>query len=163
MQTFLRQTMLATVAVFGLGTIAATAATPAPTTSQAAPAAPASAPAAKPPSMAERVNQRIAELHKKLQITSAEEPQWRRFTAVMRENDRTMDNAMRQRMDKLPGMNAEQNMKSYAHIAALHAQNMRKMLPAFEHLYHAMPAGQKQTVDQVFRNDAYRGKAARHQ
>ncbi len=174
MQTFLRQTMLATVAVFGLGTIAATAATttpaapmPPPSAGQAMPSvqSPSTAPnaTAKPPTMAERVNQRIDQLHSELQITSAQAPQWRRFTAVMRENARDMDNAMHQRMDRLPNMTAEQNMQSYAHIAALHAQGMRKLVPAFEHLYHTMSAAQKQTVDQVFRNDANRGKAARHQ
>ncbi|MBW4090933.1 MAG: Spy/CpxP family protein refolding chaperone [Proteobacteria bacterium] len=166
--TFLRQTLFATVAVFGLGATAATAATSAapmspPAASQAMPSAqPPAAATAKPPTMAERVDRRIADLHSALKITPAQAPQWRRFTAVMRENARDIDHAMHVRVDRLPSMNAEQNMQSYAHIAAIHAEGMRKLVPAFEHLYAAMSPAQKQTVDQVFRNDAYRGAAAHH-
>ena len=170
MKTSLRQTILATVAVFGLGTFAAVAATtppatgmpatgmPAPTTGQAMPAVPGPAAAARHQTMSERVDARIAELHAQLNITPAEKPQWLHFTAVMRANARDMDRTMRQRLAKLPSLNAEQNMQSYVHVAAVHAQNMRKLLPAFEHLYHVMSPSQKQTADQVFRNDAYRAK-----
>ncbi|MGH7042517.1 MAG: Spy/CpxP family protein refolding chaperone [Acetobacteraceae bacterium] len=168
----MRQTMLAAIAVAGFGTVAATAATTTPATPMSPPAAsqavpanqttPAPTTAAKQPTMTERVNRRIDRLHSELQITPAQASQWRGFTAVMRENARDMDQAIRQRISRLPTMNAEQNMQSYSHIAAIHAQGMRKLLPAFEHLYHTMSAGQKQTVDEVFRNDANRGKAARH-
>lgn len=159
MRTSLRQTILATGAILGLGTLAATAATPAPTS----PAAPAMPAVAQPsgPTMAERVDQRIAHLRAELHITTAQQPQWHRFTAVMHANARDMERTMRQRMQQLPTMNAEQNMRSYEHVAAVHAHEMRALVPAFGHLYTTLSVSQRQTVDQIFRNDAYRGKPAR--
>ncbi len=159
MRTSLRQTILATGAVLGLGTLAATAATaaPPPPAAQAMPAVP--HPAGR--TMAERVDQRIAHLRAELHLTAAQQPQWHRFTAAMQANARDMDRAMRQRIRRLPTMNAEQNMRSYEHVAAVHAHEMRMLVPAFEHLYATLSTGQKRTVDQIFRNDAYRGHPAR--
>ena len=163
MRNTLRPTLLATVAALGLGSLGAMAAPPAPAatapaTDQAMPATHASVTATPPRNMTERVNHRIAELHGALRITPVQAPQWNHFSAVMRENAHDMDQAMRRRMDRLPTMNAEQNMRSYMHVAAAHARSMRKLLPAFEHLYNTMSPGQKAAADRVFRNDAYRGK-----
>ena len=159
MQKSLRQTILVTGAVLALGPLAAMAATPAPTSPaiQAMPAAP--HPAGQ--TIAARVDQRIAHLRAELHITAAQQPQWHRFTAVMHANARDMERTMRQRMQHLPTMNAEQNMRSYEHVAAVHAHEMRALVPAFGHLYTTLSASQRQTVDQIFRNDAYRGKPAR--
>ncbi len=163
---FLRPHLLATVAILGLGSLTALAASPVIT----APTLPAGrtmpAPAASPQTtprqtMAQRMEHRIASLHAELHITPAQTKQWNHFAALMRENAHTMDQAMHRRLDRMPTMNAEQNMRSYMHIATIHAQAMRRLLPAFEHLYHAMSPGQKLTADQLFRKDAYRGQRAR--
>jgi protein CpxP len=145
----------------------------------AAVAQPAQSPATQPPgstnpataehaaagkSAQERVEQRIKELHAQLHITPAEEPQWNQFAQVMRENAREMDQAFMQRAQQFPTMNAVQNMQSYEQLAEEHAQRVKRLIPAFENLYNAMPEQQKQLADQVFRARAERhiGAAQAH-
>jgi hypothetical protein len=102
----------------------------------------------------ERVENRIRELHAQLRITPAEEPQWNEFAAVMRDNARSMDERFRERAQGFESMNAVQNMQSYEKLAQAHAQDMDKLVPAFQKLYDAMPDQQKQLADQVFRANA---------
>lgn len=102
----------------------------------------------------QRVEGHIKQLHAQLRITSAEESQWNQFADVMRQNARSMDQAIATRMQQYPTMNALQNMQSYEQIAEAHAQDLQKLVPAFENLYNAMPAEQKQVADQVFRANA---------
>jgi truncated hemoglobin YjbI len=119
---------------------------------------------AQPPPMAgqpvpgknaeQRVENRIKELHKQLQITQAEEPQWNEFAQVMRENAREMDRVFMQRAQQFASMNAVQNMQSYEQISQEHAQLVQKLVPAFQKLYEAMPEQQKRLADQVFRANA---------
>jgi hypothetical protein len=72
----------------------------------------------------------------------------------MRENARAMDDEFAQRAQQYQTMNAVQNMQSYEKIAEAHADHLQKLVPAFENLYNAMPAQQKQLTDQVFRANA---------
>jgi hypothetical protein len=102
----------------------------------------------------ERVENRIKELHAQLRITSAEEPQWNQFADVMRDNARAMDQAFRERAQSFESMNAVQNMQSYEKLAQAHAQDLEKLVPAFQKLYDVMPDQQKQLADQVFRANA---------
>lgn len=102
----------------------------------------------------ERVENRIRELHAQLRITSAEEPQWNQFAEVMRDNARSMDQAFKERAQSFESMNAVQNMQSYEKLAQAHAQDLEKLVPAFQNLYDAMPDQQKQLADQVFRTNA---------
>jgi periplasmic protein CpxP/Spy len=112
----------------------------------------------------ERVERHIKELRAQLRITPAEEPQWNQFAQVMRENARAMDQTFMQRAEQFPTMNALQNMQSYAQLAEQHADDVKKLVPAFENLYNAMPEQQKQLADQVFRANAERhiGTAQTH-
>ena len=102
----------------------------------------------------ERVEHRIKELHAQLRITPAEEPQWNQFAEVMRDNARAMDQAFRERAERFESMNAVQNMQSYEKLAQAHAQDLEKLVPAFQKVYDAMPDQQKQVADQVFRATA---------
>ena len=172
-----RQSAVVTTAIIGLAMTAAAAPpgaksplTP-PASSEAQPAPPAgslapvqgaqggadqAAPATEQ-SMQERVDQRINDLHSKLQITAAEEPEWKKFAQTMRENARKMDQSFESRVDKIQSMNALDNMRSYARLSQQHAQDVQSLVPAFQALYGKMSQAQKQTADQVFREDANRG------
>jgi periplasmic protein CpxP/Spy len=112
-------------------------------------------------SEADSVEQRITSLRAKLQITAAQEPQWNQFAQVMRDNAKRMDDAFQQRTQGITTMNAEENMASYAQVAAAHAQGMQNLAPAFHALYASMPDIQKRAADQVFRDDAYHGGPGR--
>ncbi len=48
-------------------------------------------------------------------------------------------------------MTAVQDIQSYGEIAALHAEGIKRFLPAFEALYASMPEAQKQQADALFR------------
>jgi periplasmic protein CpxP/Spy len=137
---------------------AAAPAQPAQPPAPAAPGAAASSPMASHPvpgkNMEERVESRIKELHAQLHITPAEQSQWDQFAQVMRDNARDMDQAIMQRAQQYPTMNAVQNMQSYERIAEAHAQHLQKLVPAFDNLYSAMPEQQKKLTDQVFRANA---------
>src|SRR5262249_22109282 len=87
----------------------------------------------------ERVERRIGELRAQLRITPAEQQQWDRFANVMRENARDMDRIFIERAKQLESMTALQNMQCYQQIADAHAQNLQKLVSAFQSLYEAIP------------------------
>src|SRR5215471_1164278 len=95
----------------------------------------------------ERVEQRIKELNSQLRISPAERPQWDQFAQVMRDNARDMDRVYDQRTEQFRSMTALQNMQSYEQLATQHAQNLQKLVPAFQNLYNAMSDQQKQLAD----------------
>jgi periplasmic protein CpxP/Spy len=107
------------------------------------------------------VEQRIVALRAKLQITTAQEPQWNQFAQVMRDNAQRMDDTFQRRVQGISTQNAEENMTSYAQVAAAHAQGMQNLVPAFHAVYVTMTDLQKKAADQVFRDDAYRDNGPR--
>jgi protein CpxP len=134
---------------------------PAPPETAAPTAAAPQSEAAAPEQEAERavlrrVERRIAELHAKLHITSAEESEWRQFADAMRDNARQIAPEFAERKQKFRSMNAVENMQSYAAIAEQHAKNMERLVPAFQNLYNSLSDAQKRTADAVWRNFAER-------
>jgi len=132
----------------------ATSTAPATTMPPAA-TAPAASGAAMNPAMNKdreaKVEQRINQLHAQLHITQAEESQWKAFADVMRVNAVDMDQAVQRRAEQYPSMNALQNMQSYEKLAQTHAEHLQILVSAFETLYNALPATQKQAADLAFR------------
>jgi protein CpxP len=169
MRISFRQTVIATTAIAGLSAFAASAAPPAagdPTAVRPSPTTGAQTTSPAQPdaghNMAVKIEQRITDLHARLQISAAQQPQWSQFAQVMRDNAQSMDLAFQQRVDAIPTMTAAQNMQSYAQVATDHAQDMQKLVPAFQALYDTMSDNQKHTADQVFRADAHHSDQARH-
>jgi len=119
----------------------------------AAPSAPAAEAGKAAPAggAAARVEQRIKELRAQLKITPPEETQWRQFAQTMRDNAREMDQALMQRAEQFPNMNAVQDMEPYEKIAEAHLRRLEKLIPAFQNLYAAMSPEQKSRADEVFR------------
>jgi molecular chaperone GrpE (heat shock protein) len=124
--------------------------TPAKGTPDATPSKPATR-AAMP---TDKVEQHINQLHAELHITSAQQPQWDQFAEVMRDNARSMEQAMQQRGSSLTTMTALDNMQSYSQIAQQHAQNMQKLTTAFQAVYDSMSEAQKKNADTIFRAKA---------
>jgi protein CpxP len=108
------------------------------------------------------IEERIKDMHAKLLISPAQQPQWDAFADVMRNNGRSMEQTFQQRVNTMSSMTAPENMQSYAQIASSHAQDMQKLVPAFQTLYDTMSDSQKKTADLVFRDEAHHGKHARH-
>ncbi len=107
------------------------------------------------------VDQRIAELHAKLAITPEQQPQWDRFTKVMRDNATAMDTRFQRRRQTLLTMSTAENMQSYAHLVVEHGQDVQRLSAAFDTLYAGLSALQQRTADQNFRDDAHRGDPTR--
>jgi periplasmic protein CpxP/Spy len=168
MRISFRQTAIATTAIIGLSAFAAAAAPPAGDPTATAPSATTSSQSAAMHhpgvhhNMVGKVEQRITDLHAKLQITQAQQPQWDQFIQVMRDNAQTMDQTFQNRVQSMPAMTATENMQSYALLASTNAQDVQKLVPAFQALYDTMSDTQKRTADQVFRDDAHHGDHARH-
>ena len=80
----------------------------------------------------------------------------------MRDNAQTMDQTFQNRVQSMPAMTATENMQSYALLASTNAQDVQKLVPAFQALYDTMSDTQKRMADQVFRDDAHHGDHARH-
>ena len=106
------------------------------------------------------VEQRIVQLHKQLEITPQEAPQWNAFALTMRQNAEAMEQAFRERMTKMPSMNADEVMKSYANMAALNAQNVQKLSASFSDLYAVLSPKQKTIADRLFRHEPRRLRRA---
>jgi protein CpxP len=108
-----------------------------------------------------QVERRIAGLQRRLKITPEQQPQWDAFTAVMRQNAAHMEALQRDRADKVTTMTASEDMRSYAEVARAHADDLQRLVPAFDTLYAAMTPEQKATADRTFHEFQGRGGRGR--
>jgi periplasmic protein CpxP/Spy len=118
---------------------------------QAAPTAPTGATSQQSPRRGPMTNveARISELHKQLQITPAEEPQFEAYADVMRSNAQMMQNLFQQRAQN-PDRTAVGQLSWYAKLTAVHAEAVSKLVAPFEALYQRMSDQQKKVADVVF-------------
>jgi hypothetical protein len=108
------------------------------------------------------VDRRIADLHARLHITPQQSQQWDLFAQVMRDNAKQMDDLYRQRAAKLGSMSAVQNMQSYEQIEEQRAQQMQRLVPAFQALYASFSDQQKAEADRVFQYRSAHADARHH-
>jgi hypothetical protein len=80
----------------------------------------------------------------------------------MRDSAQNTSDAYQERAQKLPSMNAEDAMKSYAALAQMHADNTQKLAAAFGELYGTMSDAQKKTADVLFRDQHRKGHGTAH-
>lgn len=127
-------------------------------------AAPATPPAATapPPSaaghqqaghrgMPAHVDDRIAAMHRRLQITSQQEPAWNAFAQVMRDNAATAAQAYQDRAEHLQSMTAPENLHAFAQLEQTRAQGVQTLATAFDTLYGQLSDDQKRIADGMFR------------
>jgi hypothetical protein len=101
-----------------------------------------------------QVEAHIKDLHKKLHITAAQDPQWNDLAQVMRDNAKAMVDLQERRAAATQSMSAVDVVKSYGSVIEAHAAGMKKFIPAFEALYNSMSDAQKQTADALFQSRA---------
>jgi cell pole-organizing protein PopZ len=102
----------------------------------------------------DRTELRIKDMHTKLKITTAQEPQWGKVAQAMRDDAKTMDSLTSARMAHAKDMTAVDDLKSYGEIVDAHADGIKKLTPAFADLYASMSDTQKKTADDLFRHGA---------
>ena len=100
------------------------------------------------------VGARIKRLHDHLRITPEQESLWVTVAAVMADNAKSLTAAMQVRQDKMPTMNAVDDIQSYGAVAEAHAAGLKSLAAAFAPLYAAMPPAQQQNANAVFANKA---------
>jgi periplasmic protein CpxP/Spy len=99
----------------------------------------------------EAVETRIKELHTKLKITDAQEDLWKTVSQEMRDSGKAMRDLSGTREEKTKTMTAIDDLNSYAEIATLHAESMKKFVSVFTPLYNNMSDDQKKNADEIFR------------
>jgi protein CpxP len=156
-------TVLAAVAlpILALSAGASAQTTPAASSMSTAPVVAAPSPnaaSALPKPMSQKVEQHIKQLHDQLGITAAQKPQWEQYAQVVRENAARMEPLFAARRAGVATMDAPDNMRSYAQLAQMHANNMERLATAFQSLYDTFSGQQKMAADSVFRS-AYRNPA----
>ena len=92
----------------------------------------------------------IEDLHAKLKITAAQEDQWAKLAAAMRDNAKSMDALTSARMANAKTMTAVEEINSYGVIAYAHADEIKKFAPVFAALYSKMSSAQKAEADELF-------------
>ena len=95
---------------------------------------------------APNVEANVAQLHQRLAITPAQEPQFAAFANVMRENARATPSG------PPPGNpNAVEALRLAIQYGQQDLDGMRRLLPALQALYAVLSPAQRRTADQVFR------------
>jgi len=90
-----------------------------------------------------------ADLHKKLQITPAQQPQFDAVVKAMQQNAQEMDALMQQNPPDRR-RNALDELRTQAQAAQTEAAGLQRLLPAFQSLYESLSEAQKREADQVF-------------
>jgi periplasmic protein CpxP/Spy len=93
------------------------------------------------------VDGRIAFLRAELNITQAQEADWQKVEAAMRENAAALDKAIGGARARRGTMNAVERMEARAEFAKLRADNSERLLAAFKPLYASLSPEQQQRAD----------------
>jgi hypothetical protein len=99
---------------------------------------------------------RIAFLKAELKITDAQQPQWDKVAAAMRDNARELDQAageMRAKRDQ--PQNAMQRLEARARFAGLRARTTQRLADAFQPLYASLSDQQKQAADELLAHHGF--------
>lgn len=107
--------------------------------------------------IANSVERHIAELRRRLKVTPAQQPQWDAFAAVMRENAIHADRLYKSRA-AAENMTALEDLRSYAGIAQAHADDVQRLVPAFQALYETLTPDQQHAADAAFKEFEKRGR-----
>ncbi|NVN36646.1 Spy/CpxP family protein refolding chaperone [Komagataeibacter swingsii] len=99
----------------------------------------------------EQVEAHIKALHDELGITKKQEALWAPFAQDMRDNGQRLHDAIEDRRNKLPTLNAVENMQSYAELVVERAHDMQTLNTAFASLYDSFSKKQRKHADTLFR------------
>ena len=97
------------------------------------------------------VEARIKDLHSKLKISATQEDLFKAIAQEMRDSGTAFNEATRTREGKAKTMTAIDDLNSYANLASLHADSMKKFVAVFSPLYDSMTDDQKKNADEIFR------------
>lgn len=114
------------------------------------------------PNPIDEVEIRIADLHRKMQITPEQEPRFKAYADALRANAQAMQGLFAQRTADAD-MSASARLHWYARLTATHAENINRLVPLFDALYQGLSEPQKQGADAAFEELRQRRAARRAQ
>jgi len=112
----------------------------------------------------DRTDAWIKELHRKLHITTVQEPAWDAVAQAMRDNAAAMDALIKGRAAQATPDTAIDNLNDSAKMAEAHLEGLKKFIPVFSTLYDSLSPEQKKIADSAFsrptrsRGTHHRGK-----
>jgi protein CpxP len=118
-----------------------------------APQRPPGKPPEAAPAQGNEIESQIADLQKKMRITTAQQTLFDAFAQVMRQNAQVLDAVMRQQQQK-SGATAVDDLRASAQLAEAEAEGLKRLLPAFQSLYDSLPDPQKRLADAAMRQPA---------
>lgn len=130
------------------GGVAAQPAAPPPPPAGTPPAPPPGAPSAD--QAARGVERQIASLHRRLHITTEQQPRWDAVAQAMRDEAATVNALVAGRVKTEGPVNAVEDLRQYQHLAEAHAEALRKLVPAFAALYASLTPEQQKIADSAF-------------
>ena len=95
------------------------------------------------------VDGRIAFLKAQLKITPAQEGQWQKVEAAMRENAKALDQTVASARQKSGDRNAVERLEMREQFIKIRAENTGRFLAAFKPLYGSLSPEQQQMADQL--------------
>ncbi len=93
----------------------------------------------------------IAHLHDALKVTPQQEEQWKPVAEIMRDNDKTMRDLVKEKRGKLDTQTAVEDLAAYSEIAQAHAVATKKLADVFSVFYVSLSDDQKKVADDFFR------------
>ncbi len=108
-----------------------------------------------------RIEERISELHDRLDITPAQEGKWNAVANAMRQNQKDVGRAFRAKRSP-ENDTAPENLSAYGKIASAHSRGLQRLIPPFRTLYASMSAEQRANADEVFSRWGMHGKMRPH-
>ena len=95
------------------------------------------------------VEAHLADVRKKLNITTAQQSQFDQFATVVKQNAQAVEAAM-QKAQQNAEQSAVESLRTAANFAQTEAENLKRLVPAFETLYTSLSAEQKRLADRLF-------------
>ena len=108
------------------------------------------------PAMVQRLDKQIAALYRRLHITPAQQAPWDGFVQVLRENAAHAGDSAKARAEA-GGKTAVEHLMALAAAARSRANDVERLVPAFEALYAAMSPEQRQLADAAMQEFVRRG------
>lgn len=91
----------------------------------------------------------LADVKKQLNITNAQQSQFDQFANVVKQNAQAVEAAM-QKAQQNAERSAVESLRTAADFAQTEADNLKRLVPAFETLYSSLSAEQKRLADGLF-------------
>ena len=105
------------------------------------------------------LRERLQQLHERLGITPAQQPQWEAMLAAMRDNAKAMRANPAASAFRSGTLNAVQEIHAAADLAHARADALQRMIPSVEALYASLSPEQQHTADQVLAQAMHAGPA----